>query len=171
MFSGYSAENNRWECRPAVRPALRRDQLSPTEDQGSRWRYSTLFRLLQRSNLSRGTVYLERRIQAFETKTNATREWLAWSLIIHHHHHRLSSVFHATHRLDVSPQSSSSNSFSPMPTLSLVQETLRKGSRSIFPPDVKSFYCQASQAIMVRHRQRSYPTTIPYPIPYQIQFI
>ena len=30
----------------------------------------------------------------------------------HHHHHRLSSVYHAAHRLDVSPpQSSSSNSF------------------------------------------------------------
>ena len=33
----------------------------------------------------------------------------------HHHHHRLSSTFHATHRLNVFLQSSSSNSFSPMP--------------------------------------------------------
>ena len=53
----------------------------------------------------------------------------SWSFAIHHHHHhhhhhhRLSSVFHATHRLDVFPQSSSSNSFSPVLTLSLVQET------------------------------------------------
>ena len=45
-------------------------------------------------------------------------------LFHHHHHHHLSSAFHAMHRLDVFPQSSSSNSFSPMPTLSLVQETL-----------------------------------------------
>ena len=45
----------------------------------------------------------------------------------HHHHHRLSSAFHATHRLDVFPQSSSSNSLSPMPTLSLVFfKTLRR---------------------------------------------
>ena len=37
----------------------------------------------------------------------------------HHYHHQLSSAFHAAHRLDVFPQSTSSNSFSPMPTLSL----------------------------------------------------
>ena len=42
-----------------------------------------------------------------------------------YHHRRLSSAFHATHRLDVFSQSSSSNSLYPIPTLSLVQETLR----------------------------------------------
>ena len=45
------------------------------------------------------------------------------SIDVKHHHHRLSSVYHATHRLDVFPQSSSCNSFSPIPTLSLVHET------------------------------------------------
>ena len=38
-----------------------------------------------------------------------------------HHHYRLSSALalHATHRLNVFPQSSSSNSFSPMPSLQI----------------------------------------------------
>ena len=54
-----------------------------------------------------------------------TTERNPWSSLTHlnhhHHHHRLSSAFHVTHRLDLSPQSNSSNSFSPMSTLSLFQ--------------------------------------------------
>ena len=56
--------------------------------------------------------------------THFRKHWLGFEVmqwtIVHHHHYRLSSVFHATHRLDVFPQSSSSNSFSEP----LVQETL-----------------------------------------------
>ena len=53
------------------------------------------------------------------------RKWYQSKCQLHipiqlHHHHHLPSVFHATHRLGVFPQPSSSNSFSAP----LVQETL-----------------------------------------------
>ena len=51
---------------------------------------------------------------------NAVRYYISHLLLVvgdyNHHHHRLSSDFHAKHRLDVFPKLSSSNSFSPMPT-------------------------------------------------------
>ena len=50
----------------------------------------------------------------------------------HHQHHRLSSALNATHRLDAFPQSSFSNSFSPMPTLSLVKKIKSWHSSHVF---------------------------------------
>ena len=95
---------------------LSKDCASPWPSCQRRWLASVLLRLF--------TVHTRVRTSSLATahfggdgRPHALRSAALDRLrSLHEHiiiiHHRLSSVFHATHRLDIFPQSSSSNSFS-----------------------------------------------------------